>query len=304
MRRLPATSAALALAASLLLVTGGSSSATGPAAPTSRSTDARLEDHKAPPAQRVSPPGNNDMPVKTYQKVWPDEPTTRMPGASTQWRFIDRFNGGELNQRVWTAETGRITELCVSDRNVGVRGGHLLLTVRRGQTQACPYVGARVVTEGKRRFAVGLIEARIKVNSVPGYWGGFTMFGPKVHPGNRLADGEIDTEFTHNQIHYRLWSVNELGDRCGVPIDVPFNGLDRWHVYGIDRQHDYTRFLFDGRVAAVITKRQLLAMGCTWPFDDGPFTLVLSARAGRFGGTPVASEYPTTTLVGWVRAPR
>jgi hypothetical protein len=51
---------------------------------------------------------------------------------------------------------------------------------------------------------------------------------------------------------------------------------------------------------ATITESQLVAKGCTWPFER-QFSMVLSARAGGWGGTPDPSSYPVTTLVDWVR---
>jgi hypothetical protein len=101
-------------------------------------------------------------------------------------------------------------------------------------------------------------------------------------------------------VHYRLWSVNSAGSRCGVAIDQPNSGLGQWHTFGINRQSTYTEFFLDGVKKATITKSQLLAKGCTWPFER-PFSLALSATAGGWGGTPDPSRYPLTTLVDWVR---
>ena len=118
-----------------------------------------------------------------------------------------------------------------------------------------------------------------------------------------LAAGEIDAaEISAGTLHYRLWSVrqNDATRRCGIPIDVPFGGLNDFHVYGVDHQPTYVRFLLDGRVKATITKSQMLTKGCTWPFDR-TFHIVLSNRAGGFGGQPDPAQFPVTTYVDWVR---
>jgi beta-glucanase (GH16 family) len=213
--------------------------------------------------------------------------------------FRDEFSGSSINRAVWTPRTGTLGGACASDDNVSVSGGYLRLNVRRGTTTDCPYVGGRLVTQGKRYLDYGLVQARVKWNAAPGFWGGFVMFG-RASGGTRLADGEVDTEIRNGTVHYRLWSVNSAQQRCGVAIDRPYGGLSQWHTFGMNRQPTYTQFFIDGARQATITKAQMQAKGCTWPFDR-PFSLTLSARAGGWGGTPVASRYPVTTLVDWVR---
>jgi len=213
--------------------------------------------------------------------------------------FQDEFSGTSINTGVWTARTGSVGGACASADNVGVSGGYLRINVRKGTTTSCPWVGGRLVTEGKRYLDYGLVQARVKWNAAPGFWGGFVMFG-KASGGTRLADGEVDTEIRNGTVHYRLWSVNSAKQRCGVAIDKPYGGLSQWHTYGVNRQSTNTQFFIDGVRQATITKTQMLARGCTWPFDR-TFSLTLSARAGGWGGTPDPSRYPLTTLVDWVR---
>jgi len=222
-----------------------------------------------------------------------------IPARGATTAFQDDFTGTALNTATWTAETGKSGGLCSSAANARVSGGFLTMTVHRGATADCPWVGARLVSEGKRTLDYGLVRTRARWNAVPGYWGGFVMFGTPSG-GRRLADGEIDTEITNGVIHYRLWSVNAAGNRCGVPIDRPTTTLDQWHTFGVNRQPTYTQFFLDGVRQATITEGQMLAKGCTWPFQRR-FSMVLSARAGGYGGTPVASRFPVTTTVDWVR---
>jgi beta-glucanase (GH16 family) len=222
---------------------------------------------------------------------------TALPASAAT--SVDEFSGTSLNTALWTAQTVNQNGVCAAAGNARVFGGYLHMTVRRGTTTACPWVGARVVSEGKRYFDYGLIQARVQWNPAPGFWGGFVMFG-RASGGPRLADGEIDTEIKNGTVHYRLWSVNSAGNRCGIPIDQTNNSLNRWHTFGMNRQSTYTQFFLDGVKKATITKTQMLAKGCTWPFDRR-FSLTLSARAGGWGGTPDPSRYPLTTLVDWVR---
>lgn len=222
-----------------------------------------------------------------------------LPVNAATSAFEDEFSGTAINTSVWTAKTGELGGACASADNASVSGGYLRMTVRQGTTADCPWVGARLLSEGKLYLDYGLVKARVKWNAAPGFWGGFVMFG-KASGGVRLADGEVDTEIRNGTVHYRLWSVNSAGKRCGIAIDKPNSTLAQWHTFGVNRQATYTQFFLDGVKQATITKAQLLAKGCTWPFER-PFSLVLSARAGGWGGTPDPSRYPLTTLVDWVR---
>jgi beta-glucanase (GH16 family) len=222
-----------------------------------------------------------------------------IPANGATFAFHDEFSGTALNTTNWTAQTGKSGGLCSSAANARVSGGFLAMTARRGTTTDCPWVGARLVSEGKRTLDYGLVQTRVKWNAVPGFWGGFVMFGTPSG-GRRLADGEIDTEITNGVIHYRLWSVNAADKRCGVPVDRSSSTLNQWHTFGVNRQPTYTQFFLDGVRQATITKAQMVAKGCTWPFTRR-FSMVLSARAGGYGGTPVASRFPVTTTVDWVR---
>ena len=224
---------------------------------------------------------------------------TALPANASTYAFDDEFSGTSLNTAVWTARTGSIGGACQSADNASVSGGYLRMVVHRGTTTQCPWVGARVISQDKRYLGYGLVQARVKWNAAPGFWGGFVLFG-RASGGTRLADGEVDVEVTNGTLHYRLWSVDSAGKRCGVPIDKPNGSLGRWHTFGIDRQSTYTRFFVDGVKQATITKSQLLAKGCTWPFDRR-FSVALSATAGGWGGTPDPSRYPVTTLFDWVR---
>jgi len=224
---------------------------------------------------------------------------TASPTSAATYAFHDEFSGTSLNTAVWTAETRSLGGVCSSASNVRVSGGYLRMTARQGSTADCPWVGSRLVTANKRYLGYGLVQARVKWNAAPGFWGGFVMFG-KASGGSRLADGEIDTEIRDGMIHYRLWSVDSADRRCGIAIDKPNNSLDQWHTFGVNRQPSYTQFFLDGVKQATITKSQLLAKGCTWPFERR-FSLVLSARAGGWGGTPDPAKFPVTTLVDWVR---
>jgi beta-glucanase (GH16 family) len=224
---------------------------------------------------------------------------TAVPADAAAYLFHDEFSGTALDTAVWTARTGSIGGACQSADDVSVSGGNLRMAVHRGTTTKCPWVGGRVISQDKRYLDYGLVQARVKWNAAPGFWGGFVLFG-RASGGTRLADGEIDTEITKGTVHYRLWSVDAAGKRCGVALHQPNGSLGQWHTFGIDRQSTYTRFFLDGVRRATITKAQLLAKGCTWPFTRR-FSLALSATAGGWGGTPDPSKYPVTTLVDWVR---
>lgn len=241
--------------------------------------------------------------------------------ARAAGQFREGFNDGRLNTSLWTSETRRVSDVCSNEANAIEAGGYLQMTAEYvGGT--CGYSGSRVTTKDKRYFGYGLLSARIKWNTEKGSWQNFGMFGKDLRPGAAnaagargglvkervLARGEIDTEVRWENalgyvLHYALWSVKQADPaaRCGIAVSMPFGGTSEWHVYGIDRQPTMVRFLVDGKHTMTITYAQMVAKGCTMPFNR-TFNVVLSNRAnGAFGGTTNPADFPTTTLVDYVR---
>jgi len=222
--------------------------------------------------------------------------------ATSETIVIDDFNGDQLNTRTWTALTDRHNDVCVNARNASVGGGYLRLRAHQGSTDECPYVGARLSSKGKRTVGHGVTGARIDFNTRQGSWQPFVLFGTCPDGVKLLRCGEVDVaEVTRGVVHARLWSVrrDDPDTRCGIKADKPFQGLGQFHRYAVNLQPTFAAFLIDGQRWATITKRQVLANGCTYPFDDEGrrFTIRIGNTAGGWGGTPNPDAYPVTMFV-------
>src|SRR3954454_7734866 len=68
------------------------------------------------------------------------------PASAVTYAFHDEFSGTALNTATWAAQTGKTGGLCASAANARVSGGFLNMTVRRGTTTDCAWVGARLVS--------------------------------------------------------------------------------------------------------------------------------------------------------------
>jgi hypothetical protein len=96
-----------------------------------------------------------------------------LPAGAVTHAFHDEFSGTSLNKAVWTAQTASFGGVCASAGNVHVSGGYLRMTARQGSTAGCPWVGSRVISQGKQYLGYGLAQARVRWNAAQGFWGGF-----------------------------------------------------------------------------------------------------------------------------------
>lgn len=220
-------------------------------------------------------------------------PSSAAVTTSTAWR--DDFTS--LNTSVWRVVTGG----CDAASHVSVSGGLLHLQTVASSSAACPLVGGRIDTFGKRQFAPGTLAARIKFMPRTGSWDTFWATGASGQKAP--ANGEIDIaeilgRDTPNIHHLRLhaaWTPGVSG-RCTQQLDIPRppGFMSDWHTYSVTTSATTATFAVDGQTVAVFTKYQL----CTWPFAD-PMRPIFSVGGGSYGGTPDKSLFPTTTLVDW-----
>lgn len=226
-----------------------------------------------------------NVPERNYELVWSDE-----------------FDGTELNTENWTYEIGNGNwgwgngeEQYYTNRpeNIRVENGLLTIEARKEDFGGQPYTSARIITRGKKEFAYGKIEARLKVPSGRGSWPAFWMLGNGSWP----RAGEIDimehVGYDPKTFHCALHTLNKNGgdgtNEHGKQV-LTENAADDFHVItmewvekefsGYDRIHVYV----DGVKTASFGETSQLRASGDWPFNDDFFFILNMSVGGLWGG--------------------
>jgi beta-glucanase (GH16 family) len=178
-------------------------------------------------------------------------------------------------------------------------------------SRTCPFVSARLDTQGKVSFQYGYIEARISNPTGGGNWPAFWMLGDNITSVDWPSSGELDImegigstpTHTTGAIHYNFDASGCCGghryDAAGSDDSSGFSGS--YHRYGIAWLPDSVDLYVDGYRFLHATPATISSQ--YWPFNN-PFFLILNNAIGPnggFGGT--YDGWLTSTMkIDWVRA--
>ena len=180
----------------------------------------------------------------------------------------------------------------------------------------CTQSSARLISENKKVFKYGEIEAKIKVPDGPaGLWPAFWMLGTDIREVGWPNSGEIDImEYVskapssifgtvHGPGHFGGNSHGSGNLNLGAPVSDDYHTFKvvwspnkiEWHVDG----NKYFEATPD-TLAAFCTANGLT--GCEWAYNH-PFYVILNfAIGGNFGGAVDAGmTYPQEMLVDYIR---
>jgi beta-glucanase (GH16 family) len=251
-----------------------------------------------------------------WNLVWSDEfngPSIDM----SNWTFIVSGEGGGNNERQYYTNGNNAS--IVAD--TGADGTALLIEARRetGNTcwyGPCQYTSARMVTEGKRSWQYGKIEARLKLPYGNGLWPAFWAMGST---GDWPACGEIDimelvggtqcgSECGDNHTHgYMWWSDNGDKSDGAQGVNLPSGRYaDAYHVFGVEWDAQQIRWFVDGQPLVRADNGQPLALSITGSGKTEfhqPFYLLLNIAVGGAWplDPPASSVFPQRMYVDWVR---
>jgi len=165
-------------------------------------------------------------------------------------------------------------------------------------------------TNTKRSVQYGRLDARVKVSSTKGSWPGWWGLGTLgTFPGN----GEIDIfEYrpgvapleAHHAAHGATTTGAHWQRAFNTNVGTPWAGS--YHVFAIEWKPDQIEFLIDG-VSRFTVSPASMPLGGVWPFNAGPFYLLLNQAVGNWGCAgasspcPDPAQFPSTMLVDYVR---
>lgn len=242
---------------------------------------------------------------KEYQLVWSDEfdgTTINTSNWSYQVEPAGRFNNE------WQAYTN-------SSENAYIENGNLVIEAKHtgGELKQGNFTSARMVTQGKRNFKYGKIQARIKVPFGQGIWPAFWMLGSNIKENNPNGTvnwpycGEIDImekvgggikeKELHGTIHFWEDSKSKY-TYIGGKTTTPNNLSDNFHVYEVEWDEEKIIWKLDG----VEYHRQNITGSDFNEFRNEFYILLNVAVGGDWPGAPNSTTtFPQKMFIDWVR---
>lgn len=186
--------------------------------------------------------------------------------------------------------------------------GYLHLVARR--THDGRYTSARLVTKHLKTVHYGRVEARIRIPAGPGLWPAFWLLRDDIDTIPWPTSGEIDVMenigrepgIIHGTIHGEGLPPEGLGKAASLPGNTPFSAA--FHNFGMIWKPGSVAFYMDdpGHPYATYTPAGL-PVGAIWPFDGGPYFLMLNLAVG--GSWPESPDrttpFPAEMLVEHVK---
>jgi beta-glucanase (GH16 family) len=225
------------------------------------------------------------------------------------WKLVwsDEFNyTGLPDTSVWGNEVGfiRNNELqYYTNRrieNSRVVDGNLLIIGRKESYKSANYTSASLVTDGKKNWTYGKVEARIKLPEGQGLWPAFWMLGQNIHTVGWPECGEIDImEHINNEslLHGTLHWLNEKHVSSGgtTPCDVT-----KYHNYSIEWDNESVRLFLDGSKYWEVNIKD--GINSTEEFHKPHYLILNLAIGGDWPKSPdMTTSFPDTMFVDYVR---
>lgn len=239
-----------------------------------------------------------------YSMIWSDEfDYTGLPNPEFWSYDVGGWGWGNAESQYYT--DARL-------ENARVEDGRLIIEAREEQYEGLSYTSARILTQDKKEFQYGVIEARIKLPAGVGVWPAFWMLGANFGQVNWPNCGEIDImEYVGrlpNEIHGTVHGPGYSGG-FGVTALHDFGGpaTEEFHVYKVVWEADLIRWYVNDILYHTVGPDDIggspRAGPNEWVFDQ-PFFIILNvALGGTFGG-PISPEmtFPVQMEVDYVRA--
>jgi beta-glucanase (GH16 family) len=230
---------------------------------------------------------------------------TSKPNSEYTLVWSDEFNGDSVDTKSWSYNIGgegwgNNEQEYYTDHNATVEDGNLVITAKPETVGSNGYTSARMVTQGKRDFTYGKIEARIKIPTGLGVWPAFWMLGSNISQVNWPDCGEIDI-MEHINTDSIFYGTLHWGNGGKVSNGNNIKGApEEFHTYAIEWNADSISWLFDDKKYHEVTiKDNLLG---TEEFHKPFFILLNVAIGGDWPGQTIdQAKLPAKMLVDYVR---
>jgi len=183
------------------------------------------------------------------------------PGDGWELVFHDEFNGKQLDWNVWACEKGDRRKAYNDPDDSYLDGrGHLVLRVRKAEDGKY-HLGFIRTT---REFDWGYYEARADLNTVPGYWSAFWLWGKQSYNAD-YSGAEVDIMEDPNRGGTIAHNIHQGGGQTrkheGKPGSIKGPRTD-WHLFACDWHEQGFDFFVDGE--KTWTTRTMTASKPNW----------------------------------------
>jgi beta-glucanase (GH16 family) len=237
--------------------------------------------------------------------------------------WADEFDS--INGNNWTFETGgggwgnNEREYYTAGQNASIQydaqaGSNVLVIEARKDNPSnyscwygrCEYTSSRMVTNGKKSFTYGRIEARIKAPQTQGVWPAFWMLGSNIGSVGWPTCGELDImEHVGFEPVINHGSMHGPGYSGNTPFTSAFYLSEavnaNYHIYAVEWNSNSVSYFVDGNKYYTVNKSQVQTYG-NWVFDNPMFILLNVAVGGTWPGSPDGSStFPQRMYVDYIR---
>ena len=241
---------------------------------------------------------------------------TNYPGYTLVWS--DEFNGTELDNSSWTAETGDgCPNLCgwgnnelqyymPPPNNLFFQDGKMIIEARAETYGGKNYTSTRIKTQGKRSFKFGRVDIRAILPKGKGIWPAFWMLPQDNVFGGWPGSGEIDImeligsepSKAHATVHFGPGPGSINISRSHTLSGATYN--DAFHVFSMEWEEDQMKFYVDDILYSTVTKADLGSNN--YPFNENFYFLINLAVGGNWPGAPDANTtFPQWLIVDYIR---
>ena len=260
------------------------------------------------------PISNESMAPATEDKIeFPDpDITPEPPDTDDNWELVweDNFDGETINSANWSRvrwSTPDWQNMMAPNRAdlAYVENGELVLLGKvndHSGSETTTYVTGGVQSENKKSFKLAKFEARIKFNSLQGFWPAFWLMpnaSVQWPKGGEIDIMEhINTEnVAYQTIHsYYTLNVDDSGHSASKGIK-----RDDWNTYAVEIYEDRICMYTNGVKTLTYSKKD--GVENQWPFATYSYYIILSNQLeGSWAGQVTdPSDLPSELRVDWVR---
>ncbi len=264
-------------------------------------------------------PGNTTITLATSVESVTAQVSVEHSWGEYTMVWSDEFNGTELDESVWSYNTGgggwgnnEKQYYTSRQENIRVQNGCLEIEARKEQYENNEYTSARIMSKSKKTFTYGKMESRIKFPGGKGTWPAYWMMG---NSGNWPNCGEIDIiEHVGNldkRASFALHTVMKNGTKGNNWSKTQWFDYDLsadFHVYAVEWAQeeqdgkDVIRFFVDDVQYAEVWEEQI-DNNDYWPFNKPFFFIYNLAIGGNMGGQvdDAIFDQPRIMYVDWLR---
>ena len=212
--------------------------------------------------------------------------------------FEDEFDGDELDTTKWKLSPDGVGTW--DDDMVTVEDGRLKLSAGK---EGDRLVSGGVRTLGRFEQCRGYFEASMKLQSAPGFWGAFWMYGGNMENDTPVVEGAIDGceidvvesfdavgKKINHAIHWDGYVENHKSVNINRSVPAYYDGF---HTFAVEWTDTEYTFYVDGKYSWMATK--------PGPCEV-PLYLLFTTEIGTWAGELDESLLPDGIEVEYVRA--